>query len=64
MAELYRAQGRYYNQGQYAKSQPLYGRALAIFEKEHPEVAVSLNDLAALLRPCSPYETSGSSWCL
>ena len=45
------------------KPSPFTGR-LAIFEKEHPEVAVSLNDLAALLRPCPPYETSGSSWCL
>ena len=38
--------------GQYAKAEPLYQRALAIWEKalgpEHPDVATSLNNLAAL----------------
>jgi hypothetical protein len=38
--------------GQYAKAEPLYGRALAICEKalgpEHPDVATSLNNLAGL----------------
>ena len=38
--------------GQYAKAEPLYGRALAIREKtlgsEHPDVATSLNNLAGL----------------
>jgi tetratricopeptide (TPR) repeat protein len=42
----------YHNQGQYAKAEPLYQRALAIREKalgaEHPKVATSLNNLAAL----------------
>ncbi len=47
LARLYKAQG------QYAKAEPLYGRALAIFEKsfgpEHPNVAIHLNNLAGLL---------------
>jgi tetratricopeptide (TPR) repeat protein len=42
----------YDNQGQYAKVEPLYQRALAIREKalgpEHPDVATSLNHLAWL----------------
>jgi tetratricopeptide (TPR) repeat protein len=42
----------YGDQSQYAKAEPLYGRALAIWEKalgpEHPEVAASLNGLATL----------------
>jgi tetratricopeptide (TPR) repeat protein len=41
---------RYQDQGQYAKAEPRYRRALAIREKalgpEHPEVASSLNRLA------------------
>ena len=48
MAELYRVQGRY------AEAEPLYQRALAIFETalgpEHPDVATSLENYAALLR--------------
>src|SRR5262249_38563035 len=48
LAELYRAQG------QYAKAEPIYQRALAIQEKdlgpEHPDVASSLNGLAGLFR--------------
>jgi tetratricopeptide (TPR) repeat protein len=47
----------YDNQGQYAKAEPLYQRALAILEKtlcpEHPNVATSLNNLAEL------YNTQG-----
>ena len=42
----------YNNQGRYADAEPLYKRALAICEKalgpDHPDVAASLNDLAAL----------------
>ncbi len=45
---LYRLQGRY------AKAEPLYKRSLAILEKalgaEHPNVAASLENYAALLR--------------
>ena len=42
-----------YNQrGDYAKAQPLYERALAIWEKtqgpDHPDVAHTLTDLAVL----------------
>ncbi len=48
LAELYRAQG------QYAQAEPLYKRALVVFEKalgpDHPDVATSLNNLAALYR--------------
>ncbi len=48
LAELYRAQGRY------AEAEPLYKRALAIFEKAlgpgHPLVAQSLENYALLLR--------------
>ncbi len=44
----------YYNQGKYADAEPLYKRALAIVEKalgpEHPDVAKSLENYAALLR--------------
>jgi tetratricopeptide (TPR) repeat protein len=40
-------------QGQYAKAEPLFKRALAIWEKalgpEHPHVATSLENYAALL---------------
>jgi tetratricopeptide (TPR) repeat protein len=48
LAELYRAQG------QYAKAEPLYQRALASREKalgpEHPKVAISLENYALCLR--------------
>ena len=49
LAVLYKTEGRY------AKAEPLYQRALAIREKalgpEHPDVATSLNNLAALYQP-------------
>ncbi len=48
LALLYDAQGKY------ADAEPLYKRALAIVEKalgpEHPHVATSLENYAALLR--------------
>jgi tetratricopeptide (TPR) repeat protein len=48
LALLYKAQSRY------ADAEPLYQRALGIFEKnpgpEHPDVATSLENYAALLR--------------
>ncbi len=48
MAALYKAQARY------AEAEPLYKRALAVFEKalgpDHPHVAQSLENYAALLR--------------
>ncbi len=48
LAELYRAQGKY------AGAEPLYKRALAIWEKalgpEHPNVVKGLENYAALLR--------------
>ena len=51
-AELYKAQGKY------AEAAPLYRRSLAISEKalgpEHPDVALSLNNLALL------YQTQGN----
>jgi tetratricopeptide (TPR) repeat protein len=44
----------YYNQGQYAKAEPLCRRALATLEKalgrEHPQVATRLENYAFLLR--------------
>jgi tetratricopeptide (TPR) repeat protein len=44
----------YYTQGQYAKAEPHFGRALAILEKalglEHPNLATSLENYASLLR--------------
>ena len=47
----------YKNQARYADAEPLYKRALAIYEKasgpNHPSVAVALNNLALL------YETQG-----
>ena len=47
LAELYRAQGKY------AQAEPLYQRALAIWQKalgpEHPQVAMVLENYAALL---------------
>ena len=46
--------GLYRTQGQYAQAEPLYKRALAIWEKalgpDHPDVATSLESLAALYR--------------
>jgi tetratricopeptide (TPR) repeat protein len=54
MAELY------YNHGQYAKAEPLFERALAIREKalspEHPDLANSFNNLAALYDNQGQYE--------
>ena len=51
--------GFYDNQGQYAKAEPLYQRALAIYEKalgpEHPNVATSLNGLALLYNKQGQY---------
>ncbi len=48
LAELYHAQGKY------PEAEPLYQRALAIWEKalgpEHPNVATVLENYAALLR--------------
>ncbi len=48
LADLYRAQDRY------AEAEPLYTRSLAIREKalgpEHPHVAMSLENYAALLQ--------------
>ncbi len=48
LAELYQARGHY------AEAEPLYERSLAIQEKvlgpEHPDVATSLENYAALLR--------------
>ena len=42
----------YNQQGDYGKAQPLYERALAIWEKtygpDHPDVAHTLTDLAVL----------------
>jgi tetratricopeptide (TPR) repeat protein len=44
----------YYTQGQYAKAEPLFQRALAILEKalgpEHPAVVTSLENYAFFLR--------------
>ncbi len=44
----------YDDQGRYAEAEPLYKRALAIVEKalgpEHPDLATSLENYAALLR--------------
>ena len=44
----------YYDQGKYAKAEPLQRHALLIYEKalgpDHPEVATSLENFAALLR--------------
>ena len=48
----------YLAQGQYAQAEPLYQRSLAIWEKtlgpEHPDVATSLENYAALLRAMNP----------
>ena len=44
----------YDSQGQYAQAEPLYRRALAIWERaigpDHPDVATSLENMAALYR--------------
>ena len=44
----------YQAQGNYAEAEPLYRRSLTIYEKvlgpEHPDVATSLANYAALLR--------------
>jgi len=49
----------YYAQGAYVKAEPLYARALAIWEKalgpEHPDVAMSLNNLALLYHAQGAY---------
>ena len=49
-------------QGQYAKAEPLYERALVIREKtlgmEHPNVAACLNNLAELYRAQGRYGTA------
>jgi len=46
LASLYQSQGRY------SEAEPLYGRSLSIREQQlgadHPDVATSLNNLAAL----------------
>ncbi len=46
--------GLYQAQGKYAEAEPLYQRSLAIMEKalgpDHPDVATSLENYAALLR--------------
>ncbi len=50
----------YYTQGKNAEAEPLYQRALAIWEKvlgpEHPDVAYSLNNLAILYQVQGRYE--------
>ena len=44
----------YHDQGKYAEAEPLYQRSLTIVEKalgpEHPDVATTLDNYAALLR--------------
>ncbi len=49
----------YHLQGKYAEAEPLYKRALAIWEKalgpEHPDVAQSLNNLALLYQDQGRY---------
>jgi CHAT domain-containing protein len=51
--------GVYRDHGAYAKAEPLYARALAIFEKasgsSHPGVALILNNVAALYRSQGAY---------
>ena len=51
--------------GQYAEAEPLYQRALAIWEQQlgtdHPDTATSLNNLAALP---SPGQVCGSGTAL
>jgi tetratricopeptide (TPR) repeat protein len=49
----------YFTRGQYAKAEPLYQRALSIWEKalgrEHPDVANSLHNLALLYKTQGQY---------
>jgi tetratricopeptide (TPR) repeat protein len=51
--------GLYYAQGRYAEAQPLYERALAIYEEalgpDHPAVGTTLNNLAELYRAQGRY---------
>ena len=58
-ASLNNLAGLYDAQGRYAEAEPLYERALAIWEKalgpEHPDVATSLNNLAELYRDQGRY---------
>ncbi len=53
LASLYDAQGNY------AEAEPLYERALAIWEEalgpEHPQVATGLNNLALLYKTQGKY---------
>ena len=53
LAVLYRAQGKY------AEAEPLYQRALAIYEQQlgqdHPDTASSLNNLAGLYKAQGKY---------
>ena len=53
-ASLNNLAGLYDTQGDYAKAEPLYKRSLAIDEKalgpDHPNVAISLENYAVLLR--------------
>ncbi len=54
LAELYDSKG------EYGRAEPLYQRALAIFEKalgpDHPDVASSLNNLAELYQAKGEYD--------
>ncbi len=60
----------YRDQGKYTEAEPLYQRALAIWEKalgpEHPNVATSLNNLASLYTPRAstprPSLSTGGRW--
>ena len=49
----------YHEQGRYAEAEPLYQESLSIYEKalgpEHPDVALSLNNLAELYRQQGRY---------
>src|SRR5689334_2314447 len=49
----------YQNQGKYIEAEPLYKQALAIHEKvlgsDHPDMAISLNNLAELYRSQGKY---------
>ena len=51
---LNRLAALYYSQGKYNEAEPLYRRALSIWEKalgpEHPDVATVLENYALLLR--------------
>ncbi|GAG04250.1 unnamed protein product, partial [marine sediment metagenome] len=57
---LYNLAGLYEDLGDYAKAEPLYRKALAIWEKslgpEHPNVATSLNNLGALYAARDSFE--------